>query len=62
MIHFQIREETETRIDLPNKPSESDVIVITGKKPNVEAAKKKIEAIQKELVSSFLMTENILCS
>lgn len=47
----KIREETDTRIDLPNKPSESDVIVITGKKPNVEAAKKKIEAIQKELAN-----------
>ncbi|XP_053378526.1 vigilin-like [Mercenaria mercenaria] len=45
----KIREETDTRIDLPTEASDSDVIVITGKKPNVEAAKKKIEAIQKEL-------------
>ena len=48
---LQIREETDTRIDLPNEASDSDVILITGKKQNVEAAKSKIEAIQKELVS-----------
>ena len=48
---LQIREETDTRIDLPNEASDSDVILITGKKQNVEAAKVKIEAIQKELVS-----------
>ncbi|KAK3594419.1 hypothetical protein CHS0354_037444 [Potamilus streckersoni] len=47
----QIREETETRIDLPSENSESDVITITGKKANVEAAKAKIEKIQKELAS-----------
>lgn len=45
----KIREETDTRIDLPTEASDSDVIVITGKKQNVEAAKKKIEAIQKDL-------------
>ena len=49
-IHFQIREETDTKIDLPSENSDSDVIVITGKKDNVEQAKQKIEAIQKELV------------
>lgn len=47
----KIREETDTRIDLPNEASDSDVIVITGRKPNVEAAKAKIEAIQRELAN-----------
>lgn len=49
---FQIREETDTKIDLPSENSDSDVIVITGKKANVEQAKAKIEAIQKELVQT----------
>lgn len=46
----QIREETDTKIDLPNENSESDVITITGKKSNVEKAQAKLEAIQKEMV------------
>jgi len=45
----KIREETDTRIDLPSENSDSDIIVITGKKSNVEKAQAKIEAIQKEL-------------
>lgn len=45
----KIREETDTRIDLPSENSDSDVITITGKKGNVEKAQAKIEAIQKEL-------------
>lgn len=47
----KIRDETETRIDLPSEDSESDVIVITGKKSNVEQAKARIETIQKELAN-----------
>ncbi|KAK3104810.1 hypothetical protein FSP39_010756 [Pinctada imbricata] len=47
----KIREETDTKIDLPSENSESDVIVITGKKENVEQAKRKIEDIQKELAN-----------
>ncbi|XP_013393954.1 vigilin [Lingula anatina] len=47
----KIREETDTRIDLPSEASDSDVIVITGKRQNVETAKAKIEAIQKELAN-----------
>ena len=46
----QIRDEKDTRIDLPNETSESDAIMITGKRENVEKAKARIEAIQKELV------------
>ncbi|XP_071109075.1 vigilin-like [Haliotis cracherodii] len=47
----KIRDETDTRIDLPSEISDSDVITITGKKANVEQAKVKIELIQKELAN-----------
>ena len=40
--------------ELYAKISDSDVIVITGKKENVEKAKNMIEAIQKELVRTGL--------
>jgi polyribonucleotide nucleotidyltransferase len=46
----KIREETETKIDLPRENSDSDIITITGRKENVERARSMIEAIQKELV------------
>lgn len=49
---LQIREETNTRIDLPAENSNSEMIVITGKKANCEAARNRILAIQKELVSA----------
>lgn len=53
-MHFvQIRDETDTRIDLPSENSDSDVITITGKKENVEKAKNMIETIQKEMVKKF---------
>ncbi|KTF91987.1 hypothetical protein cypCar_00025301 [Cyprinus carpio] len=45
----KIREETNTKIDLPAENSNSEMIVITGKKANCEAAKNRILAIQKEL-------------
>ena len=51
----KIREETDTKIDLPRENSDSDVITITGKKENVEKAKNMIEAIQKELVCYLLL-------
>ncbi|XP_052081432.1 vigilin-like [Mytilus californianus] len=47
----KIRDETDTKIDLPSENAESDVIVITGKKPNVEKARKLIEDIQKDLAN-----------
>ncbi len=50
----KIRDETETRIDLPSEVSDSDVITITGKKSNVEQAKARIEAIQKDLVGDIM--------
>uniref|UniRef100_A0A8D2MER1 Vigilin n=1 Tax=Zonotrichia albicollis TaxID=44394 RepID=A0A8D2MER1_ZONAL len=47
---WQIREESNTKIDLPAENSNSETIVITGKKANCEAARHRILAIQKELV------------
>lgn len=47
----KIRDETDTRIDLPSESNTSDVIAITGKKENVENAKRMIEDIQKELAN-----------
>lgn len=51
----QIREETNTKIDLPAENSNSEMIVITGKKANCEAAKNRILAIQKELVRGLFV-------
>uniref|UniRef100_A0A4W4EE35 Vigilin n=1 Tax=Electrophorus electricus TaxID=8005 RepID=A0A4W4EE35_ELEEL len=48
---FQIREETNTKIDLPAENSNSEMIIITGKKANCEAARTRILAIQKELAN-----------
>lgn len=45
----KIREETQTRIDLPAEGDKNEVIIITGKKENVEEAKEKIRKIQDEL-------------
>ncbi|KFM62860.1 Vigilin, partial [Stegodyphus mimosarum] len=45
----KIRDETNTRIDLPSEGTESDVITIRGKKEDVLLAKEKILAIQEEL-------------
>lgn len=45
----KVKEETDTRIDLPSEDAESDLIIITGKKANVDAARKKLLAIQAEL-------------
>lgn len=47
----KIREETDTKIDLPSEGSDSDVIVITGHKAQVEQAREKILAIQNELAN-----------
>ncbi|KAF5298917.1 hypothetical protein FQR65_LT09570 [Abscondita terminalis] len=45
----KIREETQTKIDLPAEGDKNDVITITGKKENVEEAREKIRKIQDEL-------------
>ncbi|KAM4611304.1 vigilin [Polymixia lowei] len=47
----KIREETNTKIDLPTENSNSEMIVITGKKGNCEAARERILAIQRELAN-----------
>ncbi|XP_010782346.1 vigilin-like [Notothenia coriiceps] len=47
----KIREETNTKIDLPAENSNSEMIVITGKKANCEVARTRILAIQKELAN-----------
>ncbi|XP_068449326.1 high density lipoprotein binding protein a isoform X2 [Clinocottus analis] len=47
----KIREETSTKIDLPAENSNSEMIVITGKKANCEVARTRILAIQKELAN-----------
>uniref|UniRef100_A0A665VRS8 Vigilin n=1 Tax=Echeneis naucrates TaxID=173247 RepID=A0A665VRS8_ECHNA len=46
----KIREETNTKIDLPTENSNSEMIIITGKKSNCEVARERILAIQRELV------------
>uniref|UniRef100_A0A671STS1 Vigilin n=1 Tax=Sinocyclocheilus anshuiensis TaxID=1608454 RepID=A0A671STS1_9TELE len=51
----KIREETNTKIDLPAENSNSEMIVITGKKASCEAAKNRILAIQKELDAHVTM-------
>uniref|UniRef100_A0A671R3D7 High density lipoprotein-binding protein n=1 Tax=Sinocyclocheilus anshuiensis TaxID=1608454 RepID=A0A671R3D7_9TELE len=47
----KIREETNTKIDLPTENSNSEMIVITGKKSSCEAARDRILAIQNELAN-----------
>lgn len=46
----KIREESNTKIDLPAENSNSETIVITGKRANCEAARSRILSIQKDLV------------
>ena len=44
----QIRQETNAKIDLPASGSDSDIIILTGKKEDVLKAQKKIQTIQSE--------------
>ncbi|XP_043578078.1 vigilin [Bombus pyrosoma] len=55
----KIREETQTKIDLPAEGEKSDVITITGKKENVEKAKEMIQKIQNEL-ANIIMDEIVI--
>ena len=52
-ISHRIKEETNTRIDLPSEDNDSNVIVITGKKADVDNARKRLLAIQAELEGEF---------
>ncbi|XP_047399971.1 vigilin isoform X1 [Sciurus carolinensis] len=47
----KIREESNTKIDLPAENSDSETIVITGKRANCEAARSRILSIQKDLAN-----------
>ena len=47
----RIRDETDTKIDLPDSGSDSDMIAITGKKPNVTKAVNEIQKIQNEMAN-----------
>merc|ERR1719273_1308273 len=54
----EIRQETNAKIDLPASGSDSDIIILTGKKEDVLKAQKKIQTIQSEqadVVSCDLM-------
>ena len=46
----KIREETSTKIDMPKEGSDSDVIVITGRKENVDKARRQLQDIEKQMV------------
>merc|ERR1719340_451723 len=47
----RIRDETDTKIDLPDSGSDSDMITITGKKENVNKAVAEIQKIQNEMAN-----------
>merc|ERR550539_1885907 len=47
----RIRDETDTRVDLPDSGSDSDMITITGKKANVNKAVTEIQKIQNEMAN-----------
>merc|ERR1719495_2386961 len=47
----KIRDETNTKIDLPNSDADSDTITITGKKEDVNKAADKIREIQSQMAN-----------
>lgn len=47
---MQIREETNTRIEMPAESTDSDTIMIVGRRENVEKARKMIIDIEKQMV------------
>ena len=49
----KIKEETNTRIEMPREDSDTDVITIIGRRENVEKAKKRLHDIEKQVVSLF---------
>ncbi|OZC06636.1 hypothetical protein X798_06373 [Onchocerca flexuosa] len=55
----KIREETQTRIDLPGGESGEDKIIVTGKKANVEKAVEQLTKIQNELANITTVEVNI---
>ena len=55
----KIRDETATRIDLPDGNSGEDKILVTGKKENVQKAIVQLEKIQSELASIVTLEMSI---
>ena len=49
----KIQRETDTRIELPQENSDSDIILIIGKKENVQKAHARLLAIEKDMVSFY---------
>ncbi|KAJ8022002.1 Vigilin [Holothuria leucospilota] len=47
----KIKDETDTRIEIPTENSQSNMITVVGRKENVQKAKSKILAIQDELAN-----------
>lgn len=47
----RIREETQTKIDLPEEGDNNEVIIITGKQQNVLAARDQIQKIQEDMAN-----------
>ena len=46
----QVREETDTRIDVPPEGGDVTVITVSGPKDNVDKAREMLESTQKALV------------
>merc|ERR1719431_665107 len=55
----RIRDETDTKIDLPERGSDSDMITITGKKENVNKAVTQVQQIQSEMANITTKEINI---
>jgi predicted PilT family ATPase len=55
----KIRDETDTKIELPLENSNTDVITLTGKKANVEKAKEMLTKLENEL-SSVVTAEIVI--
>ncbi|XP_053677123.1 vigilin [Anopheles nili] len=47
----KIRDETQTKIDLPDEGDQNEMIVITGKRENVKEARDRIQKIQNEMAN-----------
>lgn len=46
----RIREDTSTKIDMPKEGTDSDIIIVTGRKENVDKAKRQLQDIEKQMV------------
>ena len=49
----KIREDTNTKIEMPKEEMDSDVIVITGRKEDAEKAKRMLLEIEKQMVPFY---------